>query len=138
MLDATFDPIRAIQSVVSQQSDFEREEWEKFQSEQRAKVGTINTNSVLGERQIELALRELENGDSDFEYTRLAEGYALLGNFERAVELTRDAEKRAEYQAILDAPEIDCSCNPKHKFIRDEFPAFTIWCCGNCRSLRKC
>jgi hypothetical protein len=138
MPEATFDPIAAIQAVVSQRTQYEKDEWEKFQEEQRAKLQLLDGRAMLGARQVELALRELENGESDFEYTRMAEGYALQGNFEKAVELTRDATKRQEYQEILDATEIDCPCNPKQKFIIDKYPQFTLWRCSSCLHLRKC
>jgi hypothetical protein len=137
-MSSGFDPVKAIQAVVSQRTQYEKDEWEKFQEEQRAKLQLLDGRAMLGARQVELALRELENGESDFEYTRMAEGYALQGNFEKAVELTRDATKRQEYQEILDATEIDCPCNPKQKFIIDKYPQFTLWRCASCLHLRKC
>jgi hypothetical protein len=137
-LTHNFDPIKAIESVVSQRTQHEKDEWEKYQEEQRAKLTLLDGRAMMGVRQVEIALRELENGESDFEYTRLAEGYALQGEFQKAVELTRDALKRSEYQAVLNATEMDCPCNPKHKFIRDIYPQFSIWCCASCSHLRKC
>lgn len=137
-MEATFDPIKAIQAVVSQRTEQEREEWEKYQAEERAKLGTMNVNALLGARQIEIALSELKNGDSDFEYTRLAEGYSLMGDFEKAFELTRDATKKTEYKEILDATNLDCTCPSQNKFITDSYPGFTLWRCGKCRHLRKC
>ena len=158
MQDLTFDAHRAIDSVVSQRTKSEKEEWEKYQEEQRAKVQTLDGNALLGARQIEIALKELESGDSDFEYTRLAEGYALQGDFQKALELTRDATKRAEYQSVVDASEMECPCFHReakvnvpasktcvggsvritkwHKF--DSFRDFDLYRCVVCGHIKKC
>ena len=142
MHDLTFDPHRAIDSVVSQRTKSEKEDWEKYQEEQRAKVQTLDGNALLGARQIEIALKELESGDSDFEYTRLAEGYALQGDFQKALELTRDATKRAEYQSVVDAfTNLDCPCptgKPPLRFEKLKFGDKTLVECSRCRNLTVC
>lgn len=148
MQDQTFDPHKAIDSVVSQRTTAEKEEWDKYQEEQRAKLEMLDGNHLLGARQVDLALRELENGDSDFEYTRMAEGYALQGDFQKAYELTRDEVKRAEYEQVLDAfTNLDCPCPTIERigktsipirFEKLKFQDKTLVECSRCRNLTVC
>lgn len=122
-----------IATAISNIPDAERKRWKEYQETELAKL-KIDDRSLFGRRQIELALAEL---NTDEDYTRLAEGYYLIGELEKAAELTRDPLKKQEYGAILNATERDCSC-PSEKFAKEEFPQFTIYACPTCGHLRKC
>ena len=54
----------------------------------------------------------LTSEEYDFECNRLAEGYALQGNFEAAINNTRDDKQRENYVTILQAIEnpVQCDC----------------------------
>ena len=120
-----FDVEVAIQSALEGRSEREIRRWNKFQEEQRAKLQLGNPNSVHGQRAIELALDALSKEDSEVERERLAEGYFLLGEFEKALE-TPNEQKRVEYQKYLDAlTSPECSCpkklnGHKTKFLKDQ------------------
>jgi hypothetical protein len=144
----TFDPVKAIESVASQRTKLEKEEWERFQQEEREKLKALDLNAFYGFNAVEIALKQLEHGESDFEYTRMAEGYALMGDFEKAIDLTRDPEKKAEYQTILDAhTNLDCPCPPTQRVGKDtlptrfrklEFGGKTLVECSLCGNLTVC
>ena len=148
MPEVTFDPIKAIESVVANRSDLEKEEWEKFQAEKREELKSLDLNAHYGFNAIQIALKQLEHGEDDFEYTRMAEGYALMGDFQKAIELTRDSQKREEYQRILDAHEsLDCPCptvtrvgqaSLPVRFEKLKFQGKTLVECSRCGNLTVC
>ena len=143
-----FDAHRAIDSVVSQRTKFEQEEWQKYQEEEKEKLRSLDLNAFYGFNTINLALRELEKGESDFEYTRLAEGYALIGDFQKAYETTRDPLKKAEYKQVLDAfNQPDCPCPTVERFGKQSVPVRFVKLqfgdkqlveCSRCSNRRVC
>jgi hypothetical protein len=137
-----FDVDAAIDARIAQKAPAERERWEKFQLEERAKLKPTDGKSSMGWRMIDLARENIgrhkqgEDIDKDFEFTRLAEGYALIGDFINAVMLTSDLGKKAFYQQVLDAPDMECE-HGKMIFY-DSFPGITLYKCPVCHHLRKC
>jgi hypothetical protein len=132
-----FNLEQAIETRIAQKTPAERERWEKFQKEERAKVKLADSKSTFGQRMIDLAYREMSAGaDPAFEWTRMAEGFALKGDFEYAESLTHDEEKRAFYQQVLDAPDMECE-HGKMIFY-DSFPGIQLFKCPVCHHLRKC
>jgi len=133
-----FDVEKAIAASLASKTDQEREEWEKFQNEQRAGLQLGDGRVLFGKRQVELAFNQLDRDDvdRDFEFERMAEGYALQGDFLRAYVLTTNSQKQKEYKQILDATEMDCLCSPSFKFVKDKYPQFTLYGCA-CGHLRK-
>jgi hypothetical protein len=131
-----FDVETAIETRIAETPKSEKERWQRYQEEQRAKLQIGDGRSLLASRQIELALSELANGSEDeFEYTRMAEGYSLLGDFEIAAQMTRDPEKKAFYQKVLAAPDMECEHGKMILF--DKYPGLTLFICPVCKHLRK-
>lgn len=145
-----FDPYAAVDAVVSRKSEREREEEARFQAEQRAKLQLpteLDTRAQLGARMVELAHVALADGHDDFECSRLAEGYALQGDYRQAAALTKDDAKRAEYDRIIaavDNPQ-DCGCPKKSGanstlFLQDRIlfdgQIKNILMCTICRKIR--
>jgi hypothetical protein len=138
-----FDVEAAIEARIAQKSEGEKERWRKFQIEERAKLKPIDGKSSMGQRMIALAEEGIEwyakgstDIDYEFEYTRMAEGYALMGDFWKAEELTFDPEKKKFYQQVLDAPDMECE-HGKMIFY-DSFPGIQLFKCPVCHHLRKC
>lgn len=113
-----FDPELAIAAAVASKSQAEREKEAKYQEEQKALAKDFmarTQNELHGARAVEMAKEQLkhaiEPGEIRREKDRMAEGYALIGMYGKAVELAQDEEKKAEYQKILDAHDApDCPC----------------------------
>lgn len=103
-----FDADKALKEALKHSDQTELKE---LQEKEKAKLGTpLNPKATYGRRAIALALDALEHLDPNnpddrraiaFEYERLAEGYALIGNLEMAVHYS--TERVAEYQQYLDA-----------------------------------
>lgn len=145
-----FDPYAAVEAVVARKTDKEREEEARSQAEQRAKLQLpteLDVRAQLGARMVYLAQAALGQAEEDFEYTRMAEGYALQGDYRKALELSRDPERVAEYQRIVDAVEhpTECGC-PKQvgttqvQFLKDKIlfdgQVKNILACTMCRNIR--
>lgn len=154
-LDAVLDAISA-----KQDKDAEK----KFQDDERAKyleslsrlIGTDNTNDVLSTYAIsEMRIREAyragmkalnENlGDERFDHAleKVAEGYALRGNFREASILTKDEARKAEYERLADARdrgETQCPCPSPQSFIKQKLftgeKILVIEECVKCHTLR--
>lgn len=150
-MTAEFDPIAAIENRLANKTEAELDRERKYQEEQRQRLSVMDTRSSHAQRAIDIALHNLEsNPDDDFEYTRLAEGYYLLGDFKKAFETTRNEEKKAEYEAFMNAKPYPCEC-PKTKtmgkvrpdseltaisisprFVKEKFPGKDLIYCTTC------
>jgi hypothetical protein len=137
-----FDVETAINTRLSNRTAEELDRERRYQEEQRQRLTVMDTRTSHAQRAIDIALHNLEsNPDDDFEYTRMAEGYYLLGDFQKAAELTRNEEKRAEYQAYADAKPIQCVCSPVRqgnvtlapRFVKEKFPGKDLIYCTTCR-----
>ena len=84
-----------------------------------------------------------------FEIDRLAEGYALQGDYEQAYDLAQSVERQIEYKAILNAfnnKECDCpqtigkgKTSFPTRFMKDKFyhqgNVAELWQCATCKKL---
>ena len=145
-----FDVETAIETRLANKTPAEIDRERRYQEEQRQRVSVMDTRSEHAYRAIEIALANLaKNPDDDFEYTRLAEGYYLLGDFEKAAATTRNAEKKAEYIAYANAKPIQCGCRTSTssgfvspgkvgtvrispRFVKEQFPGKNLIYCTNC------
>lgn len=144
-MEAVFDVETAIETRLANRPKDEIERWEKYQKEHSVTLRDPRTEHAY--RAINIATTNLAKGleptDEDFEYTRMAEGYYLLGEFARAAELTRNEDKKNEYQALVNASPILCTCpNVKigkvylsPRFTIDRFPGKEIIRCTTCNKL---
>lgn len=125
-----FNPELAIEAVAARKSAREREEEARYQAEERAKLQLpteLDNRAQLGARMVSMAQAALEEKEDDFEYSRMAEGYVLQGDYRKAVLLTRDDDRRKEYQVLIDAVDnpTECGC-PKQigkmgtQFVKDK------------------
>lgn len=144
-----FDPMTAVGAALERKTEREREEEARFQAEQRAKLqlpNEIDIRAQLGARMVSAAQAALEEADDDMELTRLAEGYALQGDYRKAIALTRDETRRQEYVALIEATEnsVPCTCpnmvnKVSTKFIKDRIlfdgQVRNIIACTICRKL---
>lgn len=109
-----FDPINAVNTLLARKTEREREEEVRYQAEQRGKLHLpteIDIRAQLGARMVEMAQAAIECADDDdFEYSRMAEGYALQGDYIKAAALTRMPNKQQEYQRIIEAVTNPTSC----------------------------
>lgn len=137
-----FDVETAIETRLANKTPAEIDRERRYQEEQRQRVSVMDTRSEHAYRAIEIALANLaKNPDDDFEYTRLAEGYYLLGDFEKAAATTRNAEKKAEYIAYANAKPIQCGCPTKRagkdvlspRFVKEQFPGKNLIYCTSCK-----
>lgn len=133
-----FDVEQAIKNRLAEVGREDDDRLEEKREAVRQLLDSRGPNYLLGQRQIELAKRQLELDPSDFEYTRLAEGYALIGDYEKAVEITRDDLKRKEYQEVLDAlGRTECDCPKKvgenlTKFAKQNLGGRILFSCALC------
>lgn len=148
-----FDVDKAISTRLAERTKADIAYERRYQEEQRSKLPNIDQRGEHALRAIEIALHNLElNPDDDFEYTRLAEGYYLLGDFEKAAQTTRNKEKQAEYEAYANASTVKCACphqvmngkaspngqnttfNVSPRFVKDTFPGKRMIYCTNCKT----
>jgi len=154
-----FDPEAAIQEALA---STDQSSLRKLQEEEMAKLRKPTRGGAkrtFGIRAVSLALESLEHLDPNnpddtkrihFEYERLAEGYALLGNLESAIHYSTD--RVAEYQQMLDAihkPDDEwCACPSSRqqssnkmiptngRFVVTTIPYknrdYTLYKCNNC------
>lgn len=137
-----FDPITAIETRLANRSAEELDRERKYQEQQRQRLTVMDSRSGHAHRAIDIALHNLEqNPNDDFEYTRMAEGYYLLGDFQKAAELTRNAEKRSEYLAYANANAVKCECPVTKiggtpispRFVKEKFPGKDLIFCTACK-----
>lgn len=128
-----FDVETAIATAIENRPKSEREQWERMQREGKRKLKKQNANTIYALRAITLAEDALEKGeDVAFNRERLAEGYFLLGEFEKACEYS---DKYKDYLEALNNSKCDCKPHQKderYHFIKMEFPSFKIKQCANC------
>jgi hypothetical protein len=145
-----FDPLVAVNTVIEKKSEREREEEARFQADERAKLHLpteVDIRAQLGARMVTMAQAALEENDDDFEATRLAEGYALQGDYRKAALITRDAARKREYEVIIaavDNPQ-DCLCpvksqNSSTRFVKDrilfEGQVRELIACSLCKNIK--
>jgi hypothetical protein len=122
-----FDLEKALEAI---SENFDAEDFEEKQKEPRAALkrhlgqqDAADRNYQHGIRAINLAtvaLSRLDSGNKahvsliQFELTRLAEGYFLVGEIDKAYGLTPDPLKRTEYAQTLNALSVSekCQCRP--------------------------
>lgn len=138
-----FDLKKALKGIAKRHAE-SSSDWAEFQEQERQKLMSmlsglteVDLKIQHGQRAIEIARENIERlkdaGDTaalEFEFERMAEGYALQGDFKKAAEFASNPEKRVEYQAMLEAVEKNddevCGC-PKTQnghpttFIKDRF-----------------
>lgn len=140
-MTAEFDPIAAIENRLANKTEAELDRERRYQEQQRQRLSVMDTRSAHAQRAIDIALHNLEsNPDDDFEYTRLAEGYYLLGDFRKAFETTRNEEKKAEYEAFMNAKPYQCECPVSRngnvtispRFVKEKFPGKDLIYCTTC------
>jgi hypothetical protein len=116
----------------------------------------IDLKTWQGEKQVAFAKEQItgltSQGDTSqlaFEIDRMAEGFALQGDYAQAYDLAQNEEKRAEYKAVLDAfNNVECSCEEivgkgkttvSTRFLKDRFyhhgQIAELWQCATCRQL---
>lgn len=131
----------AIDAAIAKKSPAEIDRERRYQEEQRQRLTVMDGRSAHAMRAIEIATNNLlTNPDDDFEYTRMAEGYFLLGDFAKAAELTRNTDKKAEYEAYANAKPVQCVCPAIRqgnvtlapRFIKEKFPDKDIIYCTTC------
>jgi hypothetical protein len=147
MQEVTFDPVAAIEAAVANKTKAEQQRWRRLQETERSKLRPGNGSSIHAIRAIQLSTEALldQNDDTDvnFEYTRMAEGYYLLGDFQKAFDLTRDPAKKKEYRELLEATSTACTCPDiragkttiSPRSLVKEFPGKGASRCGTCRRL---
>lgn len=138
-----FDALTAINTIIARKTKQEREEEAAYQAERRAELQLptpIDVRAQLGARMVDLAQEVLTSTDDDFEYTRMAEGYALQGDYRKAVLLTRDDQRKRQYEAIIAAVDVasNCPCPPKNGSIPNVFTKDRILFDGQVRELLCC
>lgn len=143
--DLEFDVETAIDTRLAQRTAAEIERERKYQEEQKKKLAVGDPRLLYAERAIEMALHNLEQGTTDaaLEYTRLAEGYYLQGDFRKAADTTRDPVKKAEYEAYANAKPGKCTCpiqtvngdRISPRFVKETFPGLrSIIYCTTCKT----
>lgn len=124
MSEKEFDIEQALDAISDNFDKNGRDRFEKKQEEKRTALKvTMNSQDssdlkyLHGMRAIALAEKALKrlNPDTDrfaylFEMERLAEGYALTGNIEKAFSLTPNPVKQNEYAKLLSALNNDIKC----------------------------
>jgi hypothetical protein len=147
---ADFNSDLAIEAAIARKSEREREDEARYQAEQRAKLQLpteLDTRAQLGARMVSMAQTVLAEIDDDFEYSRMAEGYALQGDYRKAALLTRDADRRKEYQVLINAMDTptECGClkntgKANTQFVKDkilfEGQVRHVVVCTACRHVR--
>lgn len=160
--------------AIQQKNDEDRDGWGKYQEEQRQKINASLKNLSdadikfqQGIRAVDFARQQLADladtpltGEHpqlfNFELNRMAEGYALQGDYLTALMFVKDEDKKAEYQAVQDAimrPDDEtCPCEKDGKgtnaagkavkfstmFIKDTFysqhhgQVVNLWKCSTC------
>lgn len=135
-----FDLDTAIATRLDAIPQSEKDRFQKIQEEKRAELKKslekFSGNSVFGKRMVDLAFENLCHGDDDFEYTRMAEGFYLLGDVESAYKTTKDPAKKEYYKRVMDAPDMECTHGAMT--LLEKLPTFTLLICPKCRHLRKC
>lgn len=144
-MTAPFDLDKALEAISESQDG----SFQKYQDKERAKyaasmlsLDAVGINVQHGQRAVQMgveALRNLKKDDPNFEEitnterARIAEGYALQGEYRLAVQW---APEPKQYQDILDAihrPNSEvCDCRPK-PFVKMRF-----YYKGHIRSLMAC
>jgi hypothetical protein len=129
-----FDVNSAIATALDRRSKLDQDRDARFQKEEREKLNLMSETQLRinqGKRMVELAESELQGlkGKDEpqrtaFEYTRMAEGYALQGDYEAAFEMTADYAKKCEYQKILEALDgkQECSCPKSVRISKSSLP----------------
>lgn len=111
----SFDIQNALTTISANFTD--RDEWQKFQDEQRAKVTVTDGRIELGQRMVKSAVND----------EQIAYGYSLLGDYETACEIHSTAEYE-EIREAIDRPDTqDCSCPLKQKGHPTRFNALTFY-----------
>lgn len=141
----TFDVQTVIQTIIDSKTDEERAEWEKAQARERAKfsvrMDTVKQNAIYGQRAVELADNALKNPNlsaeqREFETERRAEGLALMGNLDEAIEIA--VQKKDEYLAKRDAM-TNAPCLHGQSFLKERFlyngREYGLYECPVCRIL---
>lgn len=138
-----FDPITAVNTLLERKTDREREEEARYQAEKRAALhlpSELDIRAQLGARMVMMAQTALEATDDDFEQSRLAEGYALQGDYRKAATLTKDSARKTYYEQIIAAVENPnkCSCPPKNGNLSNIFTKDRILFDGQVREVLAC
>lgn len=111
-----FDPTAAVEAAIANKNDEQRQKEARYQEERRASLRTpsdIDLKMQFGRRLENMAMRAIEkHPEKESEYSRLAEAYALQGQYELAAQVTKNPHKKAEYDAVLAALDgmPDCQC----------------------------
>lgn len=136
-----FDVETAIEARIAERTKAEKDQWLRLQEQGRARVKVGDARALYADRQIEIALNALKDSDDDAEYDRLAEGYFLQGDFEKAAQTARNEERKTEYERYRDARH-PCDCPEVRvgkdrvppRFIKDVFPNKSISFCTTCKT----
>jgi hypothetical protein len=138
-----FDVDRAIAGAMENVPEDEKARFKKLQEDERAKLSIGNPNAIYALRAIQLAEGNLtwleDKEDIDFEYDRMAEGYSLLGDYEKAADLARSPERKKEYAEIRDAQDTpDCPCPLTEKQGKHSVPVRTTLLIAGEKQLTRC
>lgn len=138
-----FDPLKAVNAVIAQKTDIDKEEEARYQAEQRAKYNVpteLEVRCELGRRVVKTAYELLENKVSIAEFNRLASGYALQGEYEMALRFVQDDELRKQYESVLKGlnTTADCSCPKKNGSVDTRFIKDRIFHDGTIKTLIAC
>lgn len=138
-----FDINTAVNAILARKTPAEREDEARFQAAERAKLHLpteIDIRAQLGARMVALAQEALDTGVSEFELARLAEGYALQGDYKKALELTTNDDKRKEYEQILTAYTngSKCDCPTTKGTVSTRFTKDKLLIDGQVRDLIAC
>lgn len=168
-LPEIFDLEKAL-AAITKKNEADKDEWACFQEEQRQKLNLTQKNLSAADQKfqqgittVNFALHQLDGLQGtdnieaiNLEMDRMAEGYALQGDYRSAVDCSRNEDKKAEYAKVAAAIKIDddktCPCNKKAKgtnakgkpvdfptnFIKDVFYSqhhgclVNLWQCTTC------
>jgi hypothetical protein len=139
-----FNATRAIARVLAEKTDEERAEEAKYQSEQREKLGTLTDVELkiqFGRRMVEAVRRKAGLDPTPEQLDRLAEGYALQGDYDQAIKCVQDRDRRGEYLSILSALDgAGCQCTSPKAFLKERIFArgkiVDVYGCTVCGKLR--
>lgn len=139
----TFDPVVAIETALANKTQRERDEEAAYQARCRAalKLPTaLDVRAQIGAQMVEIAQQVLALGEDDFEYTRLAEGYAMQGDYRKAAALTKDVGRQQYYEAVIAAVDnpFECGCPRKRGALSNIFTKDRILFDGQARELLAC
>ena len=114
-MNEDFDISTALTAISANFTD--REEWQKFQDEQRTKVTVTDARIELGRRIVKNAVDDEQS----------AYGYTLLGDYDKACE-TNSTEEYETIRKAIDIPDAQtCTCPLKHKGHPTRFNALRFY-----------